>query len=100
MPPFSARQGRNQAHGTADCFEKFAPLLNKGKVDLLITAHTHRYQYLEPKPGEHDYPMVNGGGPNKGRATLIRVDADKTRIELTMTRDDGEVLEKREILPR
>jgi UDP-2,3-diacylglucosamine pyrophosphatase LpxH len=100
MPPFSARQGRNPAHGTADCREKFAPLLNKGKVDLLITAHTHRYEYLEPKPGEHDYPMVNGGGPNKGRATLIRVDADKNRIELTMTRDDGEVLEKREIRRR
>jgi UDP-2,3-diacylglucosamine pyrophosphatase LpxH len=99
-PAGSQRPAGTQRGGTADCFEKFAPLLNKGKVDLLITAHTHRYAYLEPKPGEHDYPMANGGGPNKGRATLIRVDADKSRIELTMTRDDGEVLEKREIRRR
>ena len=99
-PAGSQRPAGTPRGGTADCFEKFAPLLNKGKVDLLITAHTHRYAYLEPKPGEHDYPMVNGGGPNKGRATMIRVDADKSRIELTMTRDDGEVLEKREIRRR
>jgi acid phosphatase type 7 len=96
MPPFSAREGRERSGGTADCFKKFAPLLNHVKVDLLVTAHTHRYAYLEPKPAEHDYPMVNGGGPSKDSATLIRLDADKERLHLTMTRGDGEVLQQHE----
>jgi len=96
MPPFSAREGSTRSGGTADCFTKFAPLLNKVKVDLLITAHTHRFAYLEPKPAEHDYPMVTGGGPNPDTATLIRLNADKERIHLTVTRADGEEIQRRE----
>ena len=100
MPPFSAREGRDRSGGMTDCFEKFAPLLNHVKVDLLITAHTHRHAYLEPEPEEHDYPVVNGGGPSRPGATLIRLDADKERIHLTVTRTDGEVLQQRELPPR
>ncbi len=96
IPPFSAREGRGRSGGAQDCFEKFTPLLNRAKVDLLITAHTHHYAYLEPKPGEHDYPMVNGGGPSQEGATLIRLDADKQRLHLTVTQGDGVILHQRD----
>ena len=55
---------------------------------------------LEPKPGEHSFPMVNGGGPSKDSATLIRLDVDRKRIHLTVTRGDGEVLQQRDYLSR
>ena len=100
MPPFSARAGKVPTGGTADCLAKFAPLLNQAKVDLLVTAHTHHYAYLEPQRKEHDYPMVNGGGPSLDGATLIRLDADKARLHLTVTRADGAELLQRDLPPR
>lgn len=96
MPPFSTREGRSLSGGRADCYEKFAPLLNEVNVDLMITAHTHRHAYLEPRPDQHDYPVVNGAGPQLDSATLIRLDADQELMHLTVTRADGEVLQRRE----
>jgi len=46
MPPFSAQGGTPRNEGQADCYASFAPLLNQVKVDLLVTAHTHRFDYL------------------------------------------------------
>jgi len=40
--------------------------------------------------------MVNGGGPKPNSATLIRLDADKERLRLTVTKADGEVLRQRD----
>jgi len=36
--------------------------------------------------------MIIGGGPKDGEATVIRVTASKKKLEVTMTRDDGEVV--------
>ncbi|MBN2376285.1 MAG: metallophosphoesterase family protein [Sedimentisphaerales bacterium] len=84
--------GSGQGHGTLDCREKWAPLLNKGKVDLHISGHTHRYAVLESVPGEHDYPIIIGGGPQKEGGTFIRVEATENELAVTMTRDDGEIV--------
>jgi len=79
-------------HGVADLYNKWRPLFNQGKIDLMMSGHTHRYAMLEPEGGVHDYPMVIGGSPKDGEATIIRVDATRHELELTMTRDDGEVV--------
>jgi hypothetical protein len=34
--------------------------------------------------------MVIGGAPANGQATVIRVDANSSRLDVVMTRDDGE----------
>ncbi|NLH17431.1 MAG: metallophosphoesterase family protein [Phycisphaerae bacterium] len=84
--------GSNDWHGPIDCQTKWGPLFNEGKLDLMISGHTHQYRILEPEEGKHGYPVVIGGGPKAKGAVVIRVEATKTTLNLTMTRDDGEVV--------
>jgi len=76
-------------HGTMHVRELFAPLFNKHKIDISISGHTHQYGVHEPVKGEHDYPIIIGGGPLKGKRTLIKLRANEKELHLNMLRDDG-----------
>ena len=76
-------------HGPLHCRELFAPLFEKGKIDLFIAGHTHKYGVFDPVPGKHSYPIIIGGGPKEGERTLIRVTADDTLLRLQMLDDSG-----------
>lgn len=80
-------------HGTLHCQKVFGPILNKAKIDIQISGHTHRYMTHEPD-ATHNYPIVIGGGPIEGNRTLIKVHATKKELNLKMIRDDGEVVGK------
>lgn len=84
--------GSGDAFGTTQCRNKWAALLNKGKIDLHISGHTHRPNVLNPEPDVHDYPIFIGGAPQEKRFTVIRVDATKEALNVTMTKDGGEVI--------
>ncbi len=79
-------------HGLMDLYNKWRPVFNQGKIDLMISGHTHVYSVIEPVAGVHDYPIILGGGPKDGEATFIRVDATPQKLDVTTTRDDGEVV--------
>lgn len=88
IPPTPSQWG----HASGDMYDKWMPLLNEGQVDLMICGHTHSYTISEPQEGVRDFPMVIGGGPTSGKATLIRVDVTPSTLDLTMTRDDGKIV--------
>jgi hypothetical protein len=66
----------------------------------MVAAHVHRFSMVEPTPGVHDYPIVVGGGPKPGEGTLIRVEADRSRMELSVVGDDGTPLATRTVKKR
>lgn len=76
-------------HGTMHCRELFGPLFNKYKVDVTLSGHTHRYGFHEPVSGDHDYPIIIGGGPQDGRRTITLIEADDNQLTIKMLRDDG-----------
>lgn len=80
-------------HGTMHCREVFGPLLNRAKIDLQISGHTHRYGTHDAN-ADHNYPIVIGGGPLEGNRTLIKLHATTRELNLKMIRDDGEVVGK------
>ncbi len=88
MPP----QPSERWHGPDDMYQTWRPLVNEGKVDLMISGHTHRYEVRQPVEGQSVYPIVIGGAPKKGEAVVIRVDATNEALSVTMTRDDGEIV--------
>jgi predicted phosphodiesterase len=77
-----------RGHGASDCVEKLTPYLN-GRIDLNIAGHTHRYRIVEAG-GEQAFPVVIGGG--KENATVLRLDATRTTIEVIARNTAGEVL--------
>lgn len=85
IPPFYS----GDAHGTLHSRKLFTPLFDKYKIDLLICGHTHKYGVHPPVAGQHNYPIVIGGGPNTGNRTLIKVKANTQTLDLRMLKDDG-----------
>jgi predicted phosphodiesterase len=95
IPPFHG----NGWHGEKHCAQLFNPLFNKGKVDLAISGHTHRYATHPADPATHHYPMVIGGGWASGTSparggirTLIKVAATEKLLSMKMYVDNGDVV--------
>ncbi|HEY0272288.1 MAG TPA: metallophosphoesterase family protein [Chitinophaga sp.] len=74
-------------HGTLHCREMFNPLFNKYGVQLCVSGHTHKHGVHPPVAGQHQYPIVIGGGPETGIRTLIKIKADAHALQLTMLDD-------------
>lgn len=83
--------------GPEDCTSKWAPLLNAGKLDVLICGHLHRHEIVEPVAGQHDYPIVIGGGSEAENATVIRAKATPDRLEIAILDANGQTLMERTI---
>lgn len=77
------------AHGPKHCTELFDPLLNQGKVDLVLSGHTHKYIIHQPNKDANTYPLVIGGGPKDGNRTLTKITANAKEIKVTMLDDSG-----------
>lgn len=51
------------AHWSRECGELWGPLLEKHRVQLLVTAHQHRYRFDAPAEGR-SWAQITGGGCN------------------------------------
>jgi hypothetical protein len=92
--------GAGKRHGSVDCREKWGKLLTGGGLDLHIAAHLHRPGVIAPEPGVHGYPIVIGGAPREGRATLIRVDVTTAELAVTVVTDASKNLHRLRIPAR
>lgn len=89
-----------EAHGVIDAWRQFSPLLNQGKVEMMISGHLHSHGIVPPAVGEHEYPIVRGGGPNERNRTVIRVRADQRRLEADILRPGGTVVASTKVAAR
>lgn len=76
-------------HGPKHCTELFEPLINKGKVDLVLSGHTHKYIIHQPDAKLNNYPLVIGGGPKDGNRTLTKVIIDRDTLKVQVLDDAG-----------
>lgn len=79
-------------HGTLHCRKLFGPLFNKGKIDIAICGHTHQYGVFKPVEGQHNFPIVIGGGPRDGKRTLIKLHVNRKKLALAMLDDSGKIV--------
>ncbi|MCP4708594.1 MAG: metallophosphoesterase [Planctomycetes bacterium] len=77
-------------HGMRECWEKFTPYLN-GKIDLNIAGHTHGFRIVEISE-DQSFPIVVGGNNREAGATVIRVNATKTVIDVIVKNHAGETI--------
>lgn len=86
-------------HGTLHCREMFGDLLNQAHIDVQISGHTHRHKYHEPDE-DHNFPIFIGGGPQKGRRTLIKLHANQKQLKVKMLADSGALVKEKIITPK
>lgn len=90
---------RVEAHTGTYCLDgrrKWHDLLVKGRVQAVISGHTHDADFY-PADGRHAYVQLIGGGPRPAGATYLRGHADARRLRLTQYRLDGTVRHEVEI---
>jgi hypothetical protein len=78
---------------------KWHDLLVRGRVDVVISGHTHTHAWFAPREGR-PYGQLVGGGPAPAIATTIEGRADGRRLELVVRRLGGEVVVREEIAAR
>ena len=86
----NAMSGRS--YSSTLCKELWGDLLNQGNIDLHLAGHTHRYTHVPAGRDTLDCPILIGGGRTKGKATVMRLTANRKQLDVVMTRDDGEVV--------
>ncbi len=90
IPPYYTPN--KDAHGTASCGKNWVPVLNKAKIDLWISGHTHKYKIHQPIKDLHNFPIVIGGGPSDGQRAIINVKVNQHALNLKMTDDSGKTV--------
>jgi Predicted phosphohydrolases len=73
--------------GDADVLEKFVPVLNEAKVDVMLCGHLHKYLRIEPSK-EINFPIIVN--PNNG---VIRGESDGDKLQLKIISNKGEQLD-------
>ena len=66
-------------------------LLEKAGVRFVISGHVHRPAWFPPR-AEHAYGQLPAGGPIPEEASVVRVEADREELRLTVSNLGGEVL--------
>ena len=80
------------AHASEHYNEIWGPILNVSKIDLMLCGHTHKSGIHQSVKGQHEYPIVIGGGPKDGNRTIIDIKITGQTLNLKMIDDRGETL--------
>ena len=92
IPPDWRKEESKLWSGERRMRERFAPLLDAGKVTAVISGHNHHADLIEPCPDKSrgfQWPVFIGGAPALTNATVVRVDADAKALKITCFHSDG-----------
>jgi len=68
-----------------DVRRNFEPPVNEAGIDLWLSGHTHKYQRVDPAPGQNTYPLIIGSTD-----TITRVEVSKDNLRVTVVRLNGQ----------
>lgn len=78
--------------GCYDAVDKFLPILNKAKVDLVVSGHTHRFAYHEPEAVNNSFPQLVQGHP-----CATRLDIKDGKIAIKVMDTAGKLILEKEL---
>ena len=76
-------------HGWQDAINKFLPILNKAKVDLLVSGHTHRYSWHDADKINNQFPILV-----QGAMCAARLDLKDGNIHIKVIDINGNILKE------
>jgi predicted phosphodiesterase len=74
-------------HGSREVRQKFESLLNRAKLDLYLSGHTHTFTQINPIPGQNTFPIIIGA-----QDITTRVDVLPDELRVTAVRRGGTVV--------
>lgn len=77
----------------------WGPVLEEAGVQLVVSGHTHRFRYDDPDESR-SWGQLVGGGPQPGRATLIRGHIHPDEMTVTASDIEGNELGRWSYQPR
>ena len=91
FPPLSHMEGDNpERHGIQDITDKFLPLYNQAKIDLMISGHTHAYEFMSPdKYDRLTFPVIVNS-----TESVARIDLDGRTLKAKVTDTGGNTLKE------
>lgn len=91
FPPLSHMEGDNpERHGIQDITDKFLPLYNQAKIDLMISGHTHVYEFMSPdKYDRLTFPVIVNS-----TESVARIDIDGRTLKAKVTDTGGNTLKE------
>lgn len=91
FPPLSHMEGDNpERHGIQDITDKFLPLYNQAKIDLMISGHTHAYEFMSPdKYDRLTFPVIVNN-----TESVARIDIDGRTLKAKVTDTGGNTLKE------
>ena len=94
IPPFSKKKDPSW-HGAQQVCQLWAPLCQGVNLTAWFSGHTHVAEVVDPQTGQHDYPVVIGGGSDVSSATVIDVEADGNQMKIRILSAAGAVIAER-----
>lgn len=91
MPPFA----NGRAYGITRIRELWSPILNEANIDLAFSGHTHRFARIDPNESANHYPIIVNA-PDM----VVHVDVSESRLDVTIAKVDGQVVDKIALKPR
>ncbi len=80
------------------CRPLWMPLLEKGRYDLNISAHTHRHKmYRKGEADGNPFPLAIGGGPRHDEATLLVLTKKGRQLTLRALNTSGMEISRMEL---
>lgn len=76
-------------YGWEDAIRKFLPVLNEGKVDLMVSGHSHRYFFHEVGSDGNRFPVLE-----QGYDSATRLELHDGKIHLKVIDTEGKVLKE------
>lgn len=91
FPPLSHMESDNpERHGIQDITDKFLPLYNQAKIDLMISGHTHAYEFMSPdKYDRLTFPVIVNS-----TESVARIDIDGRTLKAKVTDTGGNMLKE------
>lgn len=91
FPPLSHMESDNpEHHGIQDITDKFLPLYNQAKIDLMISGHTHAYEFMSPdKYDQLTFPVIVNS-----TESVARIDIDGRTLKAKVTDTGGNTLKE------
>ena len=91
FPPLSHMESDNpERHGIQDITDNFLPLYNQAKIDLMISGHTHAYEFMSPdKYDRLTFPVIVNS-----TESVARIDIDGRTLKAKVTDTGGNTLKE------